>query len=314
MTLHSIQQTPWYVLGPGAIGCLWTAYWQQQHAAPFLIGRKNSSSHSLTLSNKTSSLLFDKVVITSEQIHKPIQYLLITTKAHQTQQAFKSIEQKLTDDAIIISLQNGISYKYIPLRAKQRLYAASTTDGAYFSNVSTLRHIGPGITHIGFIKAGEAALKLAPTNILEQTHRLRTSLPKSLNIEPCSNIEEILWRKLAINCAINALGVKYRCKNGELVSCPLKRNELKALCLEITSICKALNLGEWFEQLYAEVIKVAELTHNNYNSTLQDINQKKMTEIDELNGFLCREAAKVALPTPINQALVDIVKEHESRY
>lgn len=201
-----------------------------------------------------------------------------------------------------------MAIKNISVSPKQTLIAATTTDGAHFKDSNKLYHVGNGISYLGLWNQNEKPFSN------QQKEELLTSLPQQLNISFCDNIEERLWQKLAINCAINALGVKHQCTNGELLRNPIIHNEFKALCEEIASITRKLNLGPWFDEILAHASEVAKLTSANINSTLQDINAGKQSEISELNGRLLQSANEINYPAPINKALVDLILEKEQGY
>jgi 2-dehydropantoate 2-reductase len=44
----------------------------------------------------------------------------------------------------------------------------------------------------------------------------------------------------------------------------------------------------------------------------QDMVKGRRTEIEFLNGFICRKGEEIGLPTPANAALTDIVKRVEN--
>jgi 2-dehydropantoate 2-reductase len=46
-------------------------------------------------------------------------------------------------------------------------------------------------------------------------------------------------------------------------------------------------------------------------SMLQDIERGRPTEIDAINGAIVRDGARLGVPTPLNQALLLLVKAHE---
>jgi 2-dehydropantoate 2-reductase len=47
---------------------------------------------------------------------------------------------------------------------------------------------------------------------------------------------------------------------------------------------------------------------------LQDVNNKRFTEIDSINGAIVTAGNKLGLPTPVNAELVEKVKEIEQNY
>ena len=49
------------------------------------------------------------------------------------------------------------------------------------------------------------------------------------------------------------------------------------------------------------------------SSTLQSLERGRVTEIDFLNGYIARKGRELGVATPVNQALVDLVKQIENR-
>ncbi|MCS7116064.1 MAG: hypothetical protein NZ896_01160 [Nitrososphaerales archaeon] len=59
------------------------------------------------------------------------------------------------------------------------------------------------------------------------------------------------------------------------------------------------------------MLSVAERTGSNKSSMLQDIERGSRTEIDSLNGAIVKLGQIYGIPTPINDALTDMVKRLE---
>src|SRR5690606_1696189 len=70
-----------------------------------------------------------------------------------------------------------------------------------------------------------------------------------------AQILEKLWRKLALNCAINPLTVLYDCRNGGLRDRP---QEVAGLCDELAELLRAAGQGGAAEGLHGEVLRVLE--------------------------------------------------------
>ncbi|MGI9491789.1 MAG: ketopantoate reductase family protein, partial [Geminicoccaceae bacterium] len=58
-------------------------------------------------------------------------------------------------------------------------------------------------------------------------------------------------------------------------------------------------------------IKVTSRKRMNKPSMLQHVTAGRKTEIDSINGALIREAEKLGIPTPYNEALVALLKGRE---
>lgn len=291
----------WYILGPGSIGCLWASYWAQNNDPVSLIGRQAHAA-TLKLSVDNTTQTFNIETTSAEQLSTPIKYLLITTKAQHTREALNSVQRRLDDDAVIVVLQNGMAATELSLHPQQKLFAATTTDGAYRVNPRYIVHAGKGLTHIGPLS----------TSAQQLNHNIIKLLPTALHIDYSDDISLRLWQKLAVNCAINGLTVLHQCRNGELLTLPEARQSITDLCREVIAVTQALQLGEWFLQLEDEVHNVLKLTANNINSMLQDIRQGHSTEIDHINGYLCRQAEQLGITLPHNQALVRAIQQAEA--
>ena len=47
---------------------------------------------------------------------------------------------------------------------------------------------------------------------------------------------------------------------------------------------------------------------------LQDVLNQRITEIDYINGAICREGEKEGIPTPVNRVLTDLIKTIQASY
>jgi 2-dehydropantoate 2-reductase len=61
------------------------------------------------------------------------------------------------------------------------------------------------------------------------------------------------------------------------------------------------------------VLGIAASMPNQYSSTAQDLARDKTSEIEHLNGYVVRRAAELGISTPVNRALLVMVKLVEAR-
>jgi len=298
----------WSILGAGAIGSLWASYAQRSGQSTELIFRDRRSlaayrQHggiSFTAGAKTE--LLNIAACCPETIKAPIQQLLITTKAQQTLTALQAIETHILPKASLVILQNGlgIAEQVQAQFPHANIYQASTTEGAYRPQPFAVVHAGRGQTLIGHANT---------KGLTPQLSSIAKALSFSpLAVSPNSNIKAVLWRKLAINCAINPLTAIYRCRNGELLDKPAALAQMSSVVNEILELSKALGLNQELADLHQQVIEVARATGNNRSSMLQDVEAGRETEIDAITGYLCQLATKQGLSLPCNQQLLDEVR------
>jgi len=133
-----------------------------------------------------------------------------------------------------------------------------------------------------------------------------------MNISVDPQMSRRLWLKFAINCAINPLTVVYDCQNGALLSNDHAREHLQNLCTEISWLLGSLPDVPELPDLWQQVQQVAQATEHNYSSTLQDIRNNKATEIEHLTGWLCALASRHQLACPLNQQLLQAIRDQQS--
>lgn len=242
-------------------------------------------------------------------LNAPIQQLLVTTKSNQVLQALADIKPRIRPQTKIVLLHNGMGV----LEALQKdfgadqLYPGVTTEGAYqqtTDNVSDpqLVYAGQGITQIGQLGQPKAPEWIQPL------------LDRPLGYSWHSNIEQALWRKLLVNCAINPLTAIHNRRNGDLLSNPKLRSELDQVLQELAQVARAVGQAELADNLTELVHQVIEGTKDNFASMQQDIQHHRATEIGQINGYLCAQAAVNGIPTPINQTLIEAVSRLEAAY
>lgn len=299
--------TPWHILGCGAIGSLWASYLMKADIPAVVLCRSPEELDAywdnpfLTLIEERTR---HKYQPSTEMIshHNPIDQLLVSTKSYDTLDALNSIAHRITPNTRIVLLQNGMGpqQKIAELFSNNPVYCGITTEGSYRTGAQQVIHAGIGETWIG------------PYNSAAENSG-KTAIKSLFDIQLISyyenDINSRLWKKLAINCAINGLTAIYDCHNGELIKQPECQQELKILCDEFEQFAKTLGQPLFPEPLFEAVYAVASKTAENISSTLQDIRNQRRTEIEYLNGFICRIAEEKGIELPNHQNVVTRVKQ-----
>jgi 2-dehydropantoate 2-reductase len=126
-------------------------------------------------------------------------------------------------------------------------------------------------------------------------------------------IEADLWIKLITNVGLNAISAVARCPYGDIVRSPEPRQTVRQLVEECVAVARADGVALPEEDFVQMVWRFAESFPGVYSSTAQDLERGKRTEIDALNGFVVRRGLQRAVPTPVNQALVSLVRLREAQ-
>jgi 2-dehydropantoate 2-reductase len=132
---------------------------------------------------------------------------------------------------------------------------------------------------------------------------------------PCrisDNIEGELWVKLLRNCALNAISALTHARYGEIAQNADAKQLMKQIIDEVLAVAQAADIalpgiGDP-ESGMAAAMELASQMAGALSSTAQDLDRRKPTEIDALNGYIARLGARLGIPTPVNHALFTLVK------
>ncbi len=292
----------WYILGAGAIGCLFAAKLRGSGQSVTLLMRDPPTQPALELTLERNNS-HQRLTVAAQSVAEPdaIDLLLVTTKAYDVVDAVKAVGHRLNPDSQVILLANGLGFhQEVQERFPQLdLYSGTTTEGAYRVTATHICHAGQGVTRLGQAGTTRPAdwfrdwVQAVPDSAWEQ------------------DIEQALWLKLAVNCAINPLTALHGCHNGRLLEDDRLAADLRLLCREITQVSRAAGL--LVEDLERVALQVVRDTADNRSSMLQDLQSGRRTEIDYITGHLVRIAGIHGIPTPFNAEVLQRVKQLEGR-
>ncbi|MBK3478041.1 MULTISPECIES: putative 2-dehydropantoate 2-reductase [Pseudomonas] len=289
------MSTPWHILGAGSLGTLWATRLARAGVPVRLILRNEArladyrAGQGLTLVEQGVEQTYPVVGETPDS-PEPIHRLLVACKAYDAQSAIAQLHHRLAPDAELILLQNGLGSQdavaaQVPLA---RCIYASSTEGAFRERDWRVVFAGHGYTWLGDASH--------PTPPLWLDDLQAAGIPHDW----ASDILTRLWRKLALNCAINPLTVLYQCRNGGLQA---HACEVATLCAELAELLECCGQPAAAQDLHSEVQRVIQATAANYSSMHQDVVNHRRTEISYLLGYACQAAARHQLVLPHLQQL-----------
>ena len=284
-----------FVLGAGAIGSSYGALLSRKNDVT-LIGNKahvdSINSKGLTLSGDVQERFFIKAETKIKEIPKNT-LILLTTKAHDSARAIKEIKDLLKNDTVILILQNGLGNK-----------------GLVKGIVGDEVEVVTGLVKIAaeFIEPGRITIWNGET-VLEQMEtgeRIAALFNESgLKARVSNEMDRELWNKLVVNCVVNPLTAILQVRDNEIAVDSLRqlRHGIVEECVEVGK-----REGIAFQPDLKESIDKDISKFTNLSSMCQDVMKGKRTEIDFLNGKMVELGRKHKVPTPINEAMVCLIK------
>lgn len=221
-------------------------------------------------------------------------------------------------DLAIIAVKSYQTGTIAPLAAPTAKGILTLQNG--LGNLETLRaaagteRVTAGIIHHGATLLGPGRVLDAgggPTYLPPDEPKLVERFQAAgLDPQPVAEFDSARWLKLAVNCAINPLTALHGVPNGAILDSRLLRRTARAAALEVGRIAAGIGI-DLVTDPGQRVLEVAAATANNRSSMLQDLENRRPTEIDALCGAVVTKARQAALEAPINSGLWRAIQERE---
>ena len=235
-------------------------------------------------------------VVRSPDTCRGVKLALVLVKSWQTERAVRQLQECLDPDGVALTLQNGLGN----LEALQQGLGVERAALGVTTSGATL--LGPGKVRVG---------GMGPTYVAEhpRLEPLSALLREAgFGVETVSDLDRLIWRKLAINAGINPLTALLNIPNGGLLEHEPSRELMHAAAEETARVARASEV-DFGKQAAAEIVEdVALRTASNLSSMLQDIRRGAPTEIEAICGAIVRQGEKVGVATPINWTLWKLIQ------
>ncbi len=123
------------------------------------------------------------------------------------------------------------------------------------------------------------------------------------------------WRKVIFNAATNPVGALTGLTHGRVCERPDLRELVSGLVEEGKAVAAAqgITLDADPEELIDHAAR-PDVAYDHKASMLQDVEARRLTEIDYLNGGIGRFGREHGVPTPLNDAVTALVKGLEESW
>jgi len=232
--------------------------------------------------------------------------IFITVKANALPLIVSAIETFYTEGSYVISWQNGIdTEKEIAQTLGSK--AAMRAVVNYGCGLAAPGHVHMPFHHPPhFIQEMDPESKHAAVAVAE-------ALTKSgLQTQHTDQIISMVWRKGVMNACMNPVCAVTGLTMSQSMNDPIIFNLVDNLVKECIKIARAneIDLG-W--DFYPHAIEYMSNAGNHKPSMLMDIENKRRTEIDYINGKFVEYGQQAGIETPYNNTLRSLVKGLESK-
>jgi len=241
-------------------------------------------------------------VIKPEDIQTPFDLLIVAVKHHHLPEAIEDMKPGIGENTRILSVMNGIESE----EQIAEVYGKDKVLYAVAVGIDALRE-GNRLTYStpGKLFFGETENHVPSGRVKElQDFFDGAGIPW----QTPDDMMRILWWKFMVNVGMNPVSVLMRANYGVFQSSGETRALMGAAMKEVIDLAEAarVNLSEKdIEDWYAVM---EGLSPHGKTSMLQDIEAGRKTEIEMLGGKVNELGHRYGIPTPVNEALLTIIK------
>ena len=248
---------------------------------------------------------------------------LLATQPTNVEEAARAALPHLAGDARVVVLQNGLCEERVgAIVGAQRVVGAIVAWGASMTEPGRYERTAAGGFQIGRLDGG------IDTDLRRIAELLEAIGPVTLT----QNLRGARWSKLALNCAVSALGTIAGDRLGPLVRARRYRRLALEIMTEAVAVARAEGIAlekvagtldlEWIALSDADRAAAASVSltakhalllavglryRRMRSSMLAAIERGRTPAIDFLNGELVERGARRGVPTPVNRRVCDAV-------
>jgi 2-dehydropantoate 2-reductase len=231
----------------------------------------------------------------------PCDFGIVATKAMHTAAAIQAAAPALVDGSVC-SVQNGLGNEEALAKHVSRVIRGTTFPAG--------RILEPGHVHWdvrGDTTIGPFEPSPAPAEVIERLAEACTQA--GMPTTAVRDARGPQWRKVIFNAATNPVGALTGLSHGRVCEDPSLRALVSGLVDEGKAVAAAegIELDADPEELIDHAAK-PEVAYDHKASMLQDVESRRATEIDYLNGGIVRFGDERGVATPLNRAILALVK------
>ncbi|MBQ9857659.1 MAG: hypothetical protein IJO77_01520, partial [Oscillospiraceae bacterium] len=261
-----------------------------------------------------------KAVCGTEKLTDQYDFCIVSTKSYDTMDAVRSVLPFLKEDGAVLVLQNGMCLdSLLELVGADRAACGVTSYSSTMVDSTHMEITGEGGFVIGMAAGG-----------CEKLRPLKEAMDKMAPTELHDNIIEPMYAKLIINSGITCGGALTGQLLGQMLKGARARKFFISIVYEDMEVAGKMGIkvppfggkldyykfiaGETaFDDLRRHIMLfVVGLKYKRLkSSSLTSLERGKNTEVDALNGYISAKAKILGVKTPVNDKLIELIKEIE---
>ncbi|ARQ05797.1 Ketopantoate reductase [Macrococcoides canis] len=304
------------IAGAGAMGGRIGTYLKRNGEDVVLIDRWQDhidaiNKNGMEIQTETETYTVQIPAMQPEEVKEKFDLIILLTKAMHADDMLKSLKDigAITESTAILSMMNGLGHadylsQYVP---KSQIFLAVT--------MWTAGLRGPG----QLLLEGQGGIDFQRSDGQpdERTEKIAQVLDDAgLNAKISDDVFFSIWSKAAVNSVLNPLCTILDKTIGEFGAYENAREMITPILKELIAVANARGTNVVFETLLAKI----EATYPNeaqglhHPSMHQDYTNRRLTEIDYLNGQIAKYGDELGIETPANDLITHLIHQLEMKY
>jgi 2-dehydropantoate 2-reductase len=292
------------MVGAGSVGGFFGAHLAKSNPnVSFLLRPKTLAAvkqNGLTIRSPTGSFTVRPHAAADPRELPAPDLIILSVKAYDLDEVMAQLEPVITDQTVILTLQNGVDTED---RLIARLRRDCVVGGVAFiySKIAApgvIDHYKKGAVAIGEMMGHKSPRLRAIAEIFKQA-----GIPCQLT----DDIRRSKWEKMCWNCVFNPLTVIIDDKVAKALDHPEMLRVIHQVVEEVAAVAAAVKVP-LASDMAEKVVRWTQEIRDIHTSMYDDWKAGRPTEIDYLNGYVAKLGREFGIPTPLNEALTAMVK------
>jgi 2-dehydropantoate 2-reductase len=207
----------------------------------------------------------------------------------------------------VLSLQNGWGNadRIASVVGRERVLVGLTYHSATLLAPGRVKHPGSGMTCMGELDGSSSARLAAAADAFRKA---------GLDVTVSPRILDEVWKKLALNVCTLPTAALLHFQAHELNQHEEMRDLMRGLLSEVVGVARAQGIRLDEAERWQAITGLLEKAVGARASMLQDVEAGRRTEIEVINGAIVDGGRQNGIATPLNDAMVWMVKSLQAKY
>jgi 2-dehydropantoate 2-reductase len=267
------------------------------------------NAHGVTLEDKAGHKTIVKAHATDDPMTAGAQdYVLVFTKCYHTEGAVKGALPMVGPHTAVVSLQNGWGNapRIASIVGQDKVLAGVTYNSGVLLGLGHTQQAGAGMTFVGELDGALSERLRMFVGVLQKS---------GFDATESTNVLKEIWAKLALNVCTLPAAALLQWEARKLVEHESTMNLMAALLKEVVTVAHAQNISMDYEERWSEITGLLrKIAPTAKGSMVVDVEKKRRTEVDVINGAIVDAGKRLGIPTPYNDVMVWMVKALEETF